>query len=423
MTTAAGTRRARDGRPGTAGRGRLPQLVFRTQPRGWLALAGVSVLLTVSLLLENAAFPKGGALTPLILLSGALAAAACLLSYPLPFLGLLLAVGLAVANTTVPGMPHGGGTQLITLLFLIGFLAFRLPGRWSVGAWAVAAVTVGVSAAVSGGEVFEVVFYLLFLAPAWVVGALLARERSRSAELSALAAELAAEREQNARNAVLADRARIARELHDAVAHRVSVMTLQVGVVRRRLGDLPAEQDTLAQAERLGRRSVDELRRIVGLVRTAGPELAPVASLSQLDDLVASVRAAGTRIDLTRTGSLDAVSPTLGVTAYRLVQEGVTNALKHAPGSAVDVRVDVDSDALRVRVADDGPAPSVVVPGHGLTGMRERVGAFGGSLTHGPGPDGGFVVTARLPLSADAAPPGRSSGIRSGTDRSVGAGR
>ena len=411
MTTAV----AASGRSRTPRPGRFPQLVFPTQRRGWLAVAGVCVVLTVSLLLENAAFPRGGAVTPLILLSGALAAAACLLSYPLPFLGLLVAVGLAIANMTVPGMPHGGGTQLITLLLLVGFLAFRLPGRWSLAAWAVAAGSVGVSAAVSGGEVFEVVFYLLFLAPAWVVGVLLARERSRSAELSALAAELAAEREQNTQNALVAERARIARELHDAVAHSVSVMTLQVGVVRRRLGGLPAEQDTLAQAERLGRQSVDELRRIVGLVRTAGPDLAPVVSLARLDDLVGAVRAAGTRIDLVTTGRLDAVSPTLGVTAYRLVQEAVTNALKHAPGSAVAVRVEVDGAGVALEVVDDGPAPAAVVPGHGLDGMRERVGAFGGTLTYGPGAHGGFAVAARLPQSPDAAP--------TAVDRAVGAGR
>lgn len=381
---------------------RLPPQVLPTQRKGWLVLGGVCLLLTGSLLLENAAFPRGGAVTPLVVLSAALTTLACLVSYPMPFLGLLLAVGLAIANMLVPGMPHGGGTELITLLFLIGFLSFRLPGRWSLAAWAVAAVAVGVSAALGGGEVFEVVFYLLFLAPAWAVGLLLQRERARSAQLAAMAAELAAERELNTQNALVAERARIARELHDAVAHSVSVMTLQVGVVRRRLSALPAEQETLAQAERLGRQSVDELRRIVGLVRTAGPALAPVASLGQLDDLVAQVRAAGTPVVLERSGPLDQVGATLGVTAYRIVQEGITNALKHAPGSAVRVSVVATPTELVVSVADDGQAPATVEPGHGLTGMRERVAAFGGTLAYGPGPGGGFVVTAHLPSGAGA---------------------
>ncbi|SEP57737.1 sensor histidine kinase [Microlunatus flavus] len=387
--------------------GRRPRQLFETSRRGWLAMVGVCGLLTGSMLLENAAFPQG-AITPMVWLSIGIAVLACLAAYPTPFLGLLLAVALSIANMLVPGMPHGGGTELITLLFLIGFLSFRLPGRWGLAAWAVAASSVGLSAALSErGDVFEIAFYLLFLAPAWVVGMLLQRERTRSAELSALAAELAAEREQGTQNALVAERARIARELHDAVAHSVSVMTLQVGVVRRRLGALPAEQETLAQAEQLGRRSVDELRRIVGLVRTAAPELSPVVSLAQLDDLVDQVRAAGTTITLRRSGALDDVAPTLGVTVYRLVQEAVTNALKHAPGSTVSVDLAVGTTAITVGVVDDGPAPGPVVAGHGLTGMRERVAAFGGALTYGPGTAGGFAVRADLPLDPDRAGAGR----------------
>lgn len=382
-----------------------PQFVFSTDRRGWLAVGGVAGLLTLAMIVENLTFPTGGAVTRFIVASMALTAIACLVSYPLPFVGLGVAAGLGAANVLVPGMPHGGGTELITLLFLVGFLAFRLPGRWSLGGWLVAALSVGLSVAVTGGEVFEVLFYLLFTGPAWAVGVLLQRERRRSAELAALAAELAEEREHRTASAIAAERSRIARELHDAVAHSVSVMTLQVGVVRRRLDALPTERDTLKQAEQLGRQSVEELRRIVGLVRPAAPDLAPLPSLVQLEDLVSSVRSAGAAVALTRRGDLSDLPSAVDMSAYRIVQEALTNALKHAPESAVAVSVEQRADALVIEVGNDGPGPTTRPrPGNGLTGMTERVTVLGGDLTYGPGPDSGFRVRATLPLVDDQSP-------------------
>ncbi len=382
------------------------RLVYPTSRRGWLALAGVSVLLTVSMIMENATFPNG-AVTGAVMIMIGWAVAACLVSYPVPLLGLVLAVGLGVINMVVPGMPHGGGTQLIILMFLVGFLAFRLPGRWSFGAWLVTAVSVGVGSGVAGGGPFEVLFYLLFLVPAWTVGFLLQRERRRSAELSRLAAELAAERELRTQTAISAERTRIARELHDAVAHSVSVMTLQVGVVRRRLDGLTAEQDTLRQAEQLGRQSVDELRRIVGLVRPDGPSLAPVPSLAQVDELVQQVRLAGARVALERAGTLPDLGSALDVSAYRIVQEALTNAIRHAPNAAVTVRLEAGPRQLVVLVRDDGPAVGSVTPGNGLTGMAERVAMFGGSLAYGPAAGRGFEVTAVLPVRSRVEEPAR----------------
>ena len=376
------------------------RFVFPTTRRGWLAVVGVALLLGVAMIIENATFPQGNQLSPLVWLNVGLIVACALLAYPLPFVGLVVAVGLCAVNVLVPGMPHGGGTELIMLLFMIGFFAFRLPGRWSLAAWLIAAASVGVSTAVRGGEVFEIVFYLLFTAPGWFVGFLLQREKRRSAELSRLAAELAEEREHRTETAILAERARIARELHDAVAHSVSVMTLQVGVVRRRLSALPTEQDTLRQAEQLGRQSVDELRRIVGLVRPNRPTLTPVPSLSQLDDLVAQIRATGTSVTVERVGELPELGPALDVSAYRIVQEALTNAIRHAPGAAVTVRLEVDAGQLAITVTDDGPSVGSVSAGNGLTGMGERVAMFGGNLHFGPAAACGFRVAAMLPVSA-----------------------
>lgn len=341
-----------------------------------------------------------------------------LLAYPLPFVGLVVAVALCTANVLVPGMPHGGGTELIMILFMIGFFAFRLPGRWSLAAWLIAAASVGISTAVQGGEVFEILFYLLFTAPGWFVGSLLQREKLRSAELARLAAELAAERERRTQTAVTAERTRIARELHDAVAHSVSVMTLQVGVVRRRLDALPTEQATLQQAELLGRRSVEELRRIVGLVRPSAPELAPLPSLAQLEDLLDQVRTAGADVTLDRSGPLPLLAPPLDMSAYRIIQEALTNTLKHAPGAHVRVSLDTAGDRLEILVADDGPPLTAAVqPGNGLTGMAERVAMFDGTLAYGSHPDGGFAVAVSLPVTAGDRIPEPTAARLTGTRR------
>lgn len=376
------------------------RFVFPTTRRGWLLVVAVALLLGAAMVLENATFPRGSTMGPLVWLSVVLIMLCALLAYPLPFVGLVVAVGLCTANVLVPGMPHGGGTELIMILFMIGFFAFRLPGRWSLAAWLIAAASVGISTAVRGGEVFEILFYLLFTAPGWFVGSLLQREKLRSAELARLAAELAAEREHRTQTAVTAERTRIARELHDAVAHSVSVMTLQVGVVRRRLDALPTEQATLQQAELLGRRSVDELRRIVGLVRPSAPELAPLPSLEQLDDLLDQVRRAGADVTLERSGPPVDLAPPLDMSAYRIVQEALTNALKHAPGAAVRVALETGGDRLQIVVADDGPPLAErAQPGNGLTGMAERVAMFDGSLAYGPRPTGGFAVRVTLPVT------------------------
>ncbi len=379
-----------------------PQLVYATTTRGWLVVAGVAVLLAAAMVIENATFPGGNAMTPLVALNAALIACCVLVCYPFPVLGLIMAVALGVANVAVPGMPRGGGTELIVFLFMTGFFSYRLPGRWGVGAWVSTALIIGISTFARGGEVFEILFYLLFLGPGWFVGWLLQREKRRSVQLARLAAELAAEREHRERAAIASERARIARELHDAVAHSVSVMTLQVGVVRRRLTALPTEQELLGQAEQLGRQSVDELRRIVGLVRTDGPNLRPVPSLRQLDELVGQVRAAGTDVSVRRIGVLPELSTALEVSAYRIVQEALTNAMKHAPTATVDVTVAADAHRLTIRVSDDGPAAAPVTAGHGLIGMGERVAMLGGALQYGAAEPHGFVITAVLPLDGRA---------------------
>ena len=212
--------------------------------------------------------------------------------------------------------------------------------------------------------------------------------------------------------AVAAERPRISRELHDAVAHTVSVLTLQVGVVRRRLDAGSVEEETLRGAETLGRQAVDELRRIVGLVREGeAPALAPLPSLAQLDDLVDQVRAAGVAVDVHLTGDITGVGHAVDMSAYRIVQEALTNALRHAPGAPVRIGVEVGRSAMEVAVTN-GAAPAgdrttraMRKGGNGLPGMRERAHVLGGSLRAGPLDDGGFEVRAVLPLGPQAVAP------------------
>jgi signal transduction histidine kinase len=295
-----------------------------------------------------------------------------------------------------------GGAQLIAELILVVFCAYRSTARRALFAAVAAAVVPATALVWSGESAWEFVFFGVLIAVAWALGAVLRREHQRSRQLAELAAELAAEREARERAVVDEERARISRELHDAVAHTVSVMTMQAGVLRRRLADRPVERDALAQVEELGRRSVAEIRRVVGLLRPDDADgLGPPPSLKRLDALVAQVRAAGLDVDLTVTGEPADLPASLDVSAYRVTQEALTNVLRHARATRATVRVAYSANEVELTVTDDGrgaAADQDGTGGHGLVGMRERVGLFGGRLRTGPGVDGGFRVAATFPL-------------------------
>jgi signal transduction histidine kinase len=216
------------------------------------------------------------------------------------------------------------------------------------------------------------------------------------------------EQEERAREAVTAERARIARELHDVIGHSISVMGVQAGAVRRVLPpELAEERETLQSVERTGREAITEMRRLLDLLRAAGE--APSGALPTLSltpQLVADMRHAGLAVEFEADGDLEDVPPGLALAAYRIVQEALTNALKHAPDARVSVRVRRGSGQLDVEVLQApgaAPRPEREGAGHGLVGMHERVALYGGRLAAGPGPDGGFEVRATLPLQAGAA--------------------
>ncbi|KGN32286.1 histidine kinase [Knoellia sinensis KCTC 19936] len=240
----------------------------------------------------------------------------------------------------------------------------------------------------------------------WLVGwALRERtERTEAAEERAVRAER--EREAAARVAVAEERGRIARELHDIVAHSLSVIMLQVGAVRHRMPDsAEADREALKNVEEAGRTALMEMRRLLNAMREDGDpaELMPHPGLADVNRLVHDVEAAGLAVRLRIVGEPSALPPGLDLSAYRILQEGLTNSLRHSGSGAADVTVDYGDDELRLEVLDSGAGETVSgdVRGHGLVGIRERVKLFGGEMTAGPAPGGGFLVRARLPLGGD----------------------
>lgn len=245
---------------------------------------------------------------------------------------------------------------------------------------------------------------LAWLAPAavvWLTGIFVHRHRLAEQRLARTAAR--SEREAKARAAVEDERARIARELHDAVGHSVSVMTLQASAVRRLLNpDQTRELEALRAVEETGREALAEMRRMVGVLRArdGAPALEPQPSLDQLPRLIEQVREAGLPVELRVEGKPAQLSAGLDLTAYRVVQEGLTNALKHARARQAEVVLRYQPGAVEVVVGDDGCGAIVgTESGHGLIGLRERVSLYGGQLSVGRSERGGFQLRARLLLS------------------------
>jgi signal transduction histidine kinase len=236
----------------------------------------------------------------------------------------------------------------------------------------------------------------------WLAGRLFRDRQHLAVALAERTAALERERAETARLAIAEERSRIARELHDVVAHSVSVMVVQAGAERLALaGGADPSQDALRAIEDTGRAALSEMRRLLGMLRDegAGGTIAPQPGIDTLEALVAGVREAGLPVELAIDGDRRALSPGLDVSVYRIVQEALTNALRHAEATRANVHLRFAPDVLELEVSDDGRgARDTDGAGHGLTGMRERARLFGGELEAGNGFGRGFVVTARFPL-------------------------
>jgi signal transduction histidine kinase len=270
------------------------------------------------------------------------------------------------------------------------------------------AVVIGCAAVVTYNDpsttTGNLVFVPALFAIAWVAGFAM-RERAAEAEAAEKRADEAErEREVTARIAVAEERARIARELHDIVAHAVSVMVLQIGAVRHKLPESVREdKDALKNVEDAGRTALNEMRRLLGAMRNESDdlELAPQPGLDSLDSLLAAVRDSGLPVQLRVEGEPVPLTRALDLSAYRIIQESLTNVLKHAHASHADVAIRYGQSDLRIDVRDDGTgAPARLGIGHGLVGIGERVKIYGGELTTGSRNGGGFIISARLPLDS-----------------------
>jgi signal transduction histidine kinase len=251
----------------------------------------------------------------------------------------------------------------------------------------------------------ELIFIPVDFGIAWAAGYALRdrAEKAEAAETRAMRAER--EREAAARVAVAEERSRIARELHDIVAHAVSVMVLQVGAVRHKLPDEMADDsDALKDVERAGRTALAEMRRLLAAMRSEGDdvEFAPQPGLDGLDSLLEAIGRAGLPVELHVDGEPFPLPRGIDLSAYRIVQEGLTNALKHARATDADVIVRYRPEELEIEVRDNGLGSATTDGlGHGLVGVRERVKIYGGEMSAGTATGGGFVLSTRLPLNED----------------------
>ena len=244
---------------------------------------------------------------------------------------------------------------------------------------------------------------LLLVGTVALLGGLATRQRQAQARLlQERAQRLERERDLASQIAVAEERTRIARDLHDVVAHSVSLIVVQAGAARMVRGQPPRAVEALRLVESSGRQALEELRHLVGLLGSdQEPDLAPQPGLAQLETLAATVGSAGLTVRVRITGSRRELPPGLDLTAYRIVQEALTNTLKHAPGASAEVHVDFRNGELGVEVIDTGGRTKPIeapAGGHGLAGMRERVAVYRGRLETGPRAEGGFRVRALLPL-------------------------
>jgi signal transduction histidine kinase len=359
-----------------------------------MAAALTAVVLLESLIVDRPVWVRLADVAAAVVVG---AAAARRVRAPLTFLGLILAV--SVASLALPPL-HDPSIEAFAFFVLLAVYnaAAHSSGRDTLLA---AAMTFGLyitdMLADSNGIYAEgVVFYALLFGAPWAAGWAVRRWRL---------SERRVEQEKTRTAAAIADeRARIARELHDVVAHSISVMVLQARGGRRALPAAPADAgDAFVIIEQTGHQALEEMRRLLGMLRRSdeGLPLAPQPSLGDLGRLLEQVRAAGLPVQMAVEGEARELPAGVDVSAYRIVQEALTNALMHAGPASARILVRYSPDDLELEITDDGPGTSNGSgAGYGLIGIRERVSVYGGELQAGPRPEGGYALRVRLPLGS-----------------------
>jgi signal transduction histidine kinase len=306
-------------------------------------------------------------------------------------MGALVFESLAVGSAPTPD------SQLVGWLVAVYSVAAHCD---RVAALAGGAVSLGAGLVWMGLDDF--LFPIVVFGGAWLAGRLVRQRHVYALALEERAAALEREQEANARVAAAEERTRIARELHDVLSHSVSVMVVQAGAERLALGSgRAATGEALEAIEKTGRQALAEMRRLLGMLRADGepPAHAPQPTVAEVEHLVSQVREAGLPVELLIQGEPTSLPPGVAVSAYRIIQEALTNVLKHAGPASARVVVRYATHELELEVADDGRgARGADGTGHGLVGMRERVALYGGEFDAGARNGGGFVVRARLPI-------------------------
>jgi signal transduction histidine kinase len=305
-------------------------------------------------------------------------------------LAVLLISEAAVVVLTVRDYQTGAAPSVLLVGVFIGVTAMALG-------LSIVAVS-GIPGAVGADVVFNVALY----AAAYLFGSTMRNRRLYSEQLEERANALESERVEEAKRAVAEERLRIAQELHDVVAHSMGVIAVQAGVGAHVIDTDPDEaKKSLDAISRTSRSTLAEIRRMLGVLRDdEGASYEPAPGLADLERLVQEVRGAGLQVDVRREGPRTELPPGVDFTAYRIVQEALTNVLKHAGRASASVVVGYEEGALLLEILDDGRGVNghTAQGGHGLMGMRERVGVYGGSFEAGPRTGGGFRVAVRLPF-------------------------
>ncbi|MDA8332190.1 MAG: sensor histidine kinase [Candidatus Dormibacteraeota bacterium] len=378
----------------------------RRIPRPLRGLADLSLALLIALTAEVLLALSSSPSHTIPLVSGAVVAVATLpliwrRRWPFP---VFLVCGAAALTHVALGNQNSFPVTFAVLVGLYSVAAHSQP-KTAWFAAAEVALLLPVSFAFSWAQQHEVTLadipynYGLFAA-AFVLGDDFRQRRTLISQLredQRLLVEREGEKLSRAREE---ERAGIARELHDVIAHSVSLMVLQAGAARRVARRQPAlAEESLATIETTGREALQETRRLLGLVRAGASELAPQPTLHDLEELARTMGQSGLEVRLAISGTPMPLSPGVELSAFRIVQEALTNTLRHSDAQRADVEVTYESECLRLRVTDSGrPRDGSKGLGHGLLGMRERVALFGGTIRAEPGPTGGWRVDAALPL-------------------------
>jgi len=308
-----------------------------------------------------------------------------------------------VAQTILARTPHPTSAPLLVWMVAAYSVAVHAPRRDGRigGAMLIAAVDVW-AVLDSGGS--EWVFLTAILAGFWIVGGVVRSRNLLASELVERTRELEHEREERERLVVAEERTRIARELHDIVAHTLGVIVMRAGAERLHLTKGSPQHEAFASIETTGREALEEMGRLLGMLRSDDDPgaRAPQPGLYRLDALLRSIRETGTAVELVVDGQPRPLSAAVDVSAYRIVQEALTNTVRHSGSDRARIRLSWLATALEIEVADEGDGSFTVAPeaGHGLLGIRERVALFGGTLVTGHSDLGGFLLRASLPIPA-----------------------